>query len=57
MCRHEIEYGKLADAALLDTMKQCLQRDPKCRAPIAGEGGLLLHPYLNAVVTQVSFRM
>jgi hypothetical protein len=51
--RHEIEYGKLADAALLDTMQQCLQRDPKCRAPIAGEGGLLLHPYLNAVVTQV----
>jgi hypothetical protein len=42
-----IEFPAIADAALLDVMKQCLQRDPQCRPSITGPGGLLDHPFLH----------
>ncbi|CAM9580707.1 unnamed protein product, partial [Phaeothamnion confervicola] len=44
---HPIPYGRVADPALLNSMRRCLQRDPAARAPIDGDGGLLSHPYLN----------
>ncbi|KAG5181303.1 kinase-like domain-containing protein [Tribonema minus] len=45
--RHEIVYGAIDDASLLDTMQSCLRWDPQLRAPIDGRDGLLEHRYLH----------
>lgn len=42
-----IDFPPIADAALLDVMKQCLQRDPHARPAIMGPCGLLDHPFLH----------
>ena len=44
---YEIEFPPIPDAALLDVMKRCLQRDPSKRPTIEGDSGLLQHPYLH----------
>ena len=46
---HEIHYPSGADETAVDAMKQCLQRNPKDRAPIVGKNGLLNeHRFLNS---------
>ena len=80
---HEIDYEKVRDPALVDTIKvvkskscspgagpsvvltialiplslssqSCVCRDPKRRATISGEGGLLSDPYLHPESVKVS---
>jgi len=46
---HEIKYPSNANEDAIDAMQQCLHRDPKDRAPIVGQNGLLNeHCFLNS---------
>eukprot|EP01029_Cantina_marsupialis_P018916 TRINITY_DN438_c0_g1_i1.p1 TRINITY_DN438_c0_g1~~TRINITY_DN438_c0_g1_i1.p1 ORF type:complete len:564 (+),score=148.19 TRINITY_DN438_c0_g1_i1:69-1760(+) len=45
--RVTIRYPQHTDSMLLDVIQRCLQRDPKLRPPIEGDGGLLSHPFLT----------
>ena len=42
----EVGQGQLVDADAVQTIKACLERDPRKRAIIRGEGGLLSMSYL-----------
>lgn len=46
---HKISYPLTIDAAAIDAIQCCLHRDPKDRAPIVGNNGLLNeHRFLNS---------
>lgn len=48
----EVGQGQRVDADAVHTMKACLERDPRKRAGIRGEGGLLSMPYLSVDAMQ-----
>ena len=45
--KFQISYPSHHDVDAVDTIKLCLERDPKKRIAIAGEGGLLASPFLK----------
>lgn len=44
--KHNIQFPP-ADAAAIEAIQMCLQRNPRDRAPIRGPNGLLAHRFLN----------
>lgn len=47
--KHIIEFPDDVDAAAIDAMKLCLERNPKLRATIVGKNGLLNeHVFLHS---------
>ena len=45
--KNEIKYPPYDDLDAIETMKACLQRDPKRRAKIRGKNGLLEYPFMR----------
>jgi len=45
--KNEIKYPPYDDLDAIETMKACLERDPKRRAQIRGKHGLLEYPFLK----------
>ena len=45
--KNEIKYPPYDDLDAIETMKACLERDPKRRAQIRGKNGLLEYPFLK----------
>ena len=45
--KNEIKYPPYDDLHAIETMKACLERDPKRRAKIRGKNGLLEYPFLR----------
>jgi serine/threonine-protein kinase TTK/MPS1 len=44
---YALAFPDCGNAALVEVMQACLQRDPGKRPPLAGHGGLLSHPFLR----------
>jgi hypothetical protein len=45
--KYKINYPEYPNPALINTIKSCLQRDPKLRPTIDGSNGLLRNEFLN----------